>query len=389
MGADVWTYHSTYLGVDIEVYTETALGRTSYRAFLDDEWWSSTSLGTVQFYIDRYLEPEPDPEPEPEPEPEEGVIAVYLNPPIDGATLELRDRSFSRDTLERVQLSVNGASYFEAQGLPDYYMYVVRFPPQETAFGSYQEAETPVFMFQSAPRSFTLNLLAGPDFIETYRDVDIYWKPTISLYWAQVAVGYIAISETLDDIKMQIDSILAFLYPDEDPDEGLFAQIGVAIQVWVMDLMPGWVLEWGTIVNNYLTETIENITNIYNDLSEYVTNVYNNVYELVENTYNTFQEYVTNSYNYLTEEITNVYNNTYNYFSEVIGASVEWVDDRLVDMTAYIDSRIALLDPNNFLANPPEYISGIFSILGLAKETGMIESFLAGLVEGLDEETEG
>ena len=46
------------------------------------------------------------------------------------------------------------------------------------------------------------------------------------------------------------------------------------------------------------------------------------------------------------------------------------------------------LDPTNLLSDPPTYLSGIFSILGLAKDTKMIESFLAGLMEGLDEDME-
>lgn len=388
MGLDVWTYHSTYLGLDIQVYTETDLARTSYRVFLDGQWWSSTQLPTIHYYIDRHFEPEPEPDPDPEPEPEGDIVRVYLSPPIHGATLELRDRSYDRDNLVRVQTSDYGVSNWEASGLPDYYFYVVRFPQQETAYGTYAEAETPVFMFQGAPHVFTLYLTATATYVETYRGVDIYLQPTTGFFTAHVEAGYNAVAVTIPELKVLIDDILEFLNPPEDPDDGLFAQIIMAVKVWVLEFIPEWVLEWGTIVNNYFTDIVENITNVYNDLRDYVTNVYNNVYETINNTYNTFREYITNVYNYLTEEITNIYNNTYNYFTEVIGVTAEWVDARLVDMTAYIDSRIALLDPTNFLVNPPEYISGIFSLLGLTRETEMIESFLAGLEEGLTEETE-
>ncbi len=56
MGADEWTEHSTYRGFTIEEYTETELGRTSYRVYLD-QWRSSTLLPTVYGYINDYIDP--------------------------------------------------------------------------------------------------------------------------------------------------------------------------------------------------------------------------------------------------------------------------------------------------------------------------------------------
>jgi len=346
-------------------------------------FYERSTLAALIVVIDEILGVEP-----PEPPPEEQIITVVLNPPLDGATLELRDRSYSGDTLVRTQLSVDGVSYFERGSLPDFYYYVVRFPPQTIGGVAYQEAETSLWMFQVAPREYMLLLQLAEELVETYRDVDIYWRPTINAYWAQVVPDYVAVAATLVEIRVLIDEALEFLYPPEEPNDGLFAQIVAALQAWVLENMPEWVLEWGQNLYTTINNVVENITNVYNDLREYVTNVYNNVYETIENTYNTFREYVTNVYNYITEEITNIYNNTYNYFTEVIGASVEWVEERLVNIKNYIDSRPAIWDPTGFLADPPTYISGMFSLLGLAKETEMVESFLAGLEEGLTEETE-
>jgi len=199
MGLDTWTYHSTYRGFDIEVYTETALDITSYRVFLGTQWWSSTSLATVHGYIDAYIDPatrifietyrgisiyygpyadmyyytvegvehwQPTLEQArvhidtllEEPPPEEETVTVYLNPPLHGATLQLRDRSYDWDNLIRTQQSNYGVSYFERGGLPDYHLYVVRFPPQTIGGITYQAAETPRWMFQAAPFEYTLNL---------------------------------------------------------------------------------------------------------------------------------------------------------------------------------------------------------------------------------------
>jgi len=199
MGADEWTYHSTYRGFNIESYTDTEYHNiVSYRVYLD-KWWSSTSLATVQGYIDDYLDPstrifvetyrgidiyygpyadmyfytiegtehwQPTLEQArvhidtllEKPPPEGQVITIFLNPLLDGAILELRDRSYGGDNFVRSQTSVNGVSYFERGSLPDYYVYVVRFPPQSINGVSYLAAESRLFTFQGAPSSFTINL---------------------------------------------------------------------------------------------------------------------------------------------------------------------------------------------------------------------------------------
>lgn len=142
-------------------------------------------------------------------------------------------------------------------------------------------------------------------------------------------------------------------------------------------------------VNARISDAISSIRKVYNYFYEYVTNVYNTVEKYITNVYETINKYITNVYETTKKYITNVYNTTNSYITNVVGASREWVDTRFVDMKAYVDSRIALLDPTGFSTDPFAYISGIFSILGLAKETKMIESFLAGFEEGLAEETEG
>lgn len=57
-----WAYHSTYRGIDIEVYMPDG---TPYRAYYDGSWYGSNLLSVLQNGIDAYLEPEPEPEPEP------------------------------------------------------------------------------------------------------------------------------------------------------------------------------------------------------------------------------------------------------------------------------------------------------------------------------------
>lgn len=57
-----------------------------------------------------------------------------------------------------------------------------------------------------------------PELIETYRGVEIWWKPAINAYWAQVAVGNVAVGATLDLIKINIDELLDYLEPPPEDD---------------------------------------------------------------------------------------------------------------------------------------------------------------------------
>ena len=54
-----WVYHSTYRGIEIQVYMP---GSTNYLAYLNGGY-ASNLLSVVKAAIDAYLEPEPEPEP--------------------------------------------------------------------------------------------------------------------------------------------------------------------------------------------------------------------------------------------------------------------------------------------------------------------------------------
>ena len=168
----------------------------------------------------------------------------------------------------------------------------------------------------------------------------------------------------------------------------LLSDIKAAIIDQVLNLIKSAVSGVKDWVDARIQDTIAGLTQIYNTVEEYTTNVYETIEEYVTNVYNTVEEYTTNVYETVEKYVTNKYYTTEEFVTNIIGASTEWVEDRLVDMTAYIDDKIGSLDPTGFLQDPPTYISGVFSILGLAKETKMVESFLSGLIEGLDEEME-
>ena len=221
---------------------------------------------------------------------------------------------------------------------------------------------------------------------ETYRDVEIWWIASLNMFRAQVSAGYVAVGLTLPEVRAEITRILEFLTPPEDPEEGLFAQVVAAVKVWVLENMPDWVLEWGTIVNNWFTNTYQTLQNTYNNFVEYVTNVINNSYEYVTNSYNYWTEYITNSYTYWTEEITNVFNNTYNYITNVIGVTQDILDKAIADNREWMGNFAKLMDPQGFLKDPVGFINAAFALQGEIANNLAVKSFWEGFEEGLEEE---
>ena len=221
-------------------------------------------------------------------------------------------------------------------------------------------------------------------FIETYRGVGIWWKPAISAYWAQVQPGYVATSTTRTGCRAEIDEILEFLEPPEEPPEGLFAQVVAAVKAWFIANLPDWVLKWGKVINNWITNVTENITNVVNNITEKITNVYNTVKEYVTNVYNYVTEKIYNTIQNITKNITNVYNTTKQYITNVVGASTEWVNDRIAGVRTYVDNAVAGIDTVGFFKDPLGYIGTAFNKLIGSWVHGIVKSFWEGFEEGLE-----
>jgi len=165
-----WVFHSTYRGIDIYVWMPLENFYTAY--FLGD-WQQKDTLFELQTAIDAYLGEPP--------------LTVYLQPPLDGARLEFRYRSYGLDEFLYPQLSVDGMTFWPQGGLTVYDLFELRFPAQTGNGIPYLEASTGTFMYQSVPQEITLNLeeavvvdgrlhifyywiegMAGWEFLETY-----------------------------------------------------------------------------------------------------------------------------------------------------------------------------------------------------------------------------
>lgn len=241
-----------------------------------------------------------------------------------------------------------------------------------------------------------INLVLGPveepppdpvvDHVEaTHRGIDIWHRVEADVFTAQVAAGYMAAGFTVEECEASIDAILEFLNPPEDPEEGLFAQVVAALKAWMLKNLPDWLLKWGRVINNFITNTTEYINNTYKYITENITNVYNTFREYITEVYNNTYKYITNVSRYITEEITKVYNNTYNYVTNIIGITLENLNKGLADNRAWVTAFFKLMDPKEFLRDPTGFIKAVFTLQRQIAGTSMIESFLEGLEEGLEE----
>ncbi len=222
-----------------------------------------------------------------------------------------------------------------------------------------------------------------PELAETYRGVEIWWVPSLEIYRAEVEPGYTATGTTLTEIREEINDTLDFLYPPEDPAEGLFAQVVASVKAWIIENMPDWVIEWGEVIYETINNVYQTINNVYTYVTEEITNVINNTYKYITNTYNEFREYITNVYNNITENITQVFNNTYQYVTNVVGASVEWVEEKITNIRSYVDQKAAAIDTVGFFEDPLGYIGTAFTGFLDAWIDGTVGSFAEGLQIGL------
>ena len=220
---------------------------------------------------------------------------------------------------------------------------------------------------------------------EVYEDVEIWWKPTLNTFWAQVAPGYVAVDANLSDIRLSIDGILEFLNPPEDPDAGLFAQIVAALQVWVNEVLGDSLQPIYDLIDAVLAAAGTYADDLFTAAGTLIDDVSAELASLAAEVGDQWDNFTTVTLPGILEDIEAKAAEIEEAIDTKIAEFQEAIDQGFVDMSTYIDKKVAALDTVDFFEDPPKYISGIFALLGLAKETGMIESFLAGLLEGLEE----
>jgi len=224
---------------------------------------------------------------------------------------------------------------------------------------------------------------------EVYRDVEIWWVPALSMFRAEVTPIYSAVGWTLPVIRENIDAILEFLYPLEDPDAGLFAQIVAAVKAWFEPIFTPLSTAWDSF-----------ITYTWPELGVALTELGDKWDAFKEDTLPS----ITGALTQLGDRWTVLWTDTLPGVwagIEAKGAELRAViDTKVANLKAALDQGLAdnrewttnffkLMDPTGFLKDPLSYISAAFGIQRLIAETLVVRSFWEGFEEGLIEEAEG
>jgi len=221
---------------------------------------------------------------------------------------------------------------------------------------------------------------------EVYRGVEIWWVPAISAFRAEVAPGYVAVATSLIEIREQIDDILAFLYPPEDPEEGLFAQVVAAIKAWIDPIITPLKVAW----DSFITYTWPALGDALEDMGD------------------AWDVFKTETLPGLTGMLTTLrgrwdvlWTDTLpNIRAAIAAKGAEFqaaLDKKAADLRAALDKGLAenrewmtnfakLMDPMGFLKDPLGYISAAFQVQRAIASQTVVKSFWEGFEEGLTEE---
>lgn len=237
-------------------------------------------------------------------------------------------------------------------------------------------------------RGYIDDILAAaeePQFIETYKEVDIYWLPLLEVFRAQVAPGYLATSDTLPEIKIQIDDILAFLEEPEPSPGSILEQVLTQVMIWVGDSLDGWLQPLRDWVDASLAgarDAWENLVAGAVSMINSVSGALTNLGVELRDRWDTFNTLTLPS---IWDTITNMFVGAINHIDTVNLNLRSFISNEFVDFAGWVEGLFAVLDPLGFLKDPLGYIKAAFDTLIEPWAGKLIESFLAGFEEGLED----
>lgn len=224
-----------------------------------------------------------------------------------------------------------------------------------------------------------------PHLEEIYRGIEIWHQPASGTFTAQVAPGYLAAGFTLEECRVDVDRVLAFLEPDEDPPDGLLAQIIAEVQTWVDASMSGW-----------LQPTVEWVTAGFADAGAFAQGLVSDAFSLLEGATDwlglAVQDLRDRWDNLTTQTIPDLWSSMGSTVTDLQAA----LDQKAMELTASFtkgleDNRewttnfLKLMDPTGFLKDPLGTVSAAFALWKVAADSVIIDSFREGLEEGLAE----
>lgn len=145
---------------------------------------------------------------------------------------------------------------------------------------------------------------------------------------------------------------------------------------WALFGVRQWVLNVVDVLISPIKKTIEGI-------QKYITNVTNALTKLIDNVSSSLTKYIDNVSHSLTKYIDNVSSKLGETLTNAVSNLTKWVETGFTNLFTYIDERLRLWDPTEFLRNPLGYISTAFGNLIQVYVYGAAESLGEGINAGL------
>ena len=223
------------------------------------------------------------------------------------------------------------------------------------------------------------------EWVERYRDVDIWLILPEEYYWAQVEVGYVALAWTLIEIRVKIDDILAMLYPDEEPPEGLLAQIIAEIKAWFEENIASRLQPVYDFIDTALAGARDAWQKATADLGTWASNLFADQGARIEEHDGKWDAFDTETLPDLHDTIEAMGANMGESLNQLTVETVEAINQKAVEIIGQVNNMFLLMDPMGFLKDPTGFINVVFGVQRKIAEETVIRSFWEGFEEGLEE----
>ena len=226
---------------------------------------------------------------------------------------------------------------------------------------------------------------ADSKYIDPYRGQDVWFNYLIEVYWAIVEGKYTLQNDSEVGLHRDIDDTLDILYPPA-PGGSILSQLFNETKAWVTSNIRGWVEQWGQVYENVTTYLGDTLNYWGDQINQYIDDSITYWGDYIAEQFVDARTYIDDSINYWGDIINNTGDNITKVYKNTIGASFEYVNEQLADTRAWMENAFTLMDPLGFLQDPLGYINTAFGVQQEILGLDMVESFLEGFEEGLQEE---
>lgn len=224
---------------------------------------------------------------------------------------------------------------------------------------------------------------------EVYRDVEIWWMPKLTMFRAEVAPGYVAVGWTLEVVKENIDAILEYLNPPEEPPEGILAQVVAEVKAWFAPIFTPLATAWDAFITETWPALGDTLTELGDTWDMFTTETLPSIWDTITARAAELNAAMEQARVNRDAAIRENAVNLREAIDEKTAALHAVLDNRITDLTTYVDQAVAGVDTVGFFEDPLGYIGNVFGTLIDTWVHGVIGDLAAGIQAGATMEEPG